>query len=141
MYTPQETLSYKLLVLGTSMREECKDILDTLGLTYGNYFTMLYIYNNPGITQVKLAELNHRDRNVIGRVVDTLEKLGYARREKSPSDRRVYMLYLTDKGVEAAEKYWPRILEAEENAVAIYSEEEQQSLQYLLDKAVRLYRG
>lgn len=140
MYTPQETLVYKLLVLGSAVREECKDSIDALGLTFGNYMTMLYIYNNPGITQVKLAELNRRDRNVIGRVVDTLEKLGYASRKKSPTDRRIYMLYLTEKGVEAAEKYWSHIVEAEEKALAIYSGEEQQTLQSILDKAVRMYR-
>lgn len=43
----------------------------------------------------------------VTRVVDTLEKLGFARREVDPSDRRSFFVTLTPEGQAAIERMWP----------------------------------
>lgn len=54
-------------------------------------------------TQIQLAELTHMDRTTIMLTVDELERVGYARRERSRNDRRARVIVVTEDGARAAE--------------------------------------
>ncbi len=118
------TICFKLMFIRDKIHEYAKPYFQEIGITYGNYITLLLLYENPGITQVQLSEINHKDKNVIVQTLDKLEEKNYVKREKSENDRRAYALYLTKKGEEVVEKYWNIVIDAEKNLFKDISDEE-----------------
>lgn len=57
----------------------------------------------PGITQNELAEFFFKDKTTIARTISTMEKNNLLLRVPSEKDKRVNLLYLTNKGKELQE--------------------------------------
>jgi DNA-binding MarR family transcriptional regulator len=57
-------------------------------------------------------------------LIDRLEKLGYVKRSNHPDDRRVYLIYLTEKGNMVAKRALPIIKKLHEEIKAGYSKKE-----------------
>ena len=134
MYPTEETLAFKLLLLLEVIHKTPEKELKELGITYGNYISLRMIYDEEGITQAGLAARQHKDRNVIGQVVDKLEKKKYIRRVGDENDRRIYRLYLTEDGRQAVECNWEEMLQGETKLLQRLTEDENQLLKKLLDK-------
>ena len=134
MNIAKEPLSFKLLKMYRQMRASSKLQLKDKGITQDNYLTMHYIFENPGITQAELADINQKDRNVIGKLIDKLEEKKLVRRERGKKDRRSFCLYLTDAGNAAVKKYWSAVTKMEKKHIQKLSEEEQQTFFKLLEK-------
>ena len=66
------------------------------GLTRSQWQVLAHLAQNEGIHQGKLAELLDVEAITLGRIVDRLEKLGLIERLPHPSDRRIWLLHLTD---------------------------------------------
>lgn len=136
MCSIKNSVSFKLKLFHKEITKLSKEGLQNLGLTYGNYLAMCYIYENPGITQVKLSEISYKDKNVVGRNIDKLEEKEYVKRESDKTDRRVYALYLTEKGKEIVENNRNIILKEEEKILNKISEKEKKVFLEILDKLV-----
>ena len=130
----KEPVSLKLFRAYRKMRAAAKLSFKDKSLTQDNYQTMHYIFENPGITQAELADINQKDRNVICKLIDKLESKKLVRRERGKQDRRSFSLYLTDAGASAVEKYWSEVYRVEKKQIERLSEEEQQTLLKLLEK-------
>ena len=68
-----------------------------VGLTRAQWRVLKSISRHQGLSQAELAELLDMEPIPVGRVVDRLEKSGYAERRPAPTDRRRWCLYLTAK--------------------------------------------
>src|ERR1700687_5985586 len=66
------------------------------GLTRSQWQVLVHLAQNEGIHQGKLAELLDIEAITLGRIVDKLEILGLIERLPHPSDRRIWLLHLTD---------------------------------------------
>lgn len=132
----KETFLYKLFCAKKKMVFAIKHDFQELGITDENYITLHFIYENPGITQAALAELNQKDRNVIVKTIDKLEKMNLVQRTQSKTDRRSICLYVTAEGTQIIHKYWGIVVKREKEALGALSEEEQKTLQYLLEKMI-----
>lgn len=130
----QETICFKMMVIRDAIHDYSKKQFQELGITCGNYVTMLLIREHPGITQAGLAELNHKDRNVTGQTIDRLELKQYVRRVREAQDRRAYRLYLTDDGEKVIQDYWGTVMSGEKEILHKLSEEEETMFRTLLDK-------
>ena len=130
----RNTTFYKLLAvqkkLLSTVRKDFKDV----DITHDNYITLHFIYENPGITQADLADLNDKDRNVIVKTIDKLEKNGWAKRVRSKEDRRASTLFITEDGEKIIESYWDKIILRQKEAISMLSEEEQAVFDSLLEK-------
>lgn len=74
-----------------------------LTLNVGGQSRMLTILaENPGLSQKTLADLLHIRPQTLGEQLVKLEASGAIRREANPYDKRVYNLFLTESGLEAA---------------------------------------
>ncbi len=87
-----------------------------------------------------LPSLEIADRMVtrvpdITRLVDRLEKLSFAKRERSKTDRRVVRVRITQKGIKKIESIRPRILEIHRTQFAKLNRKELGMLNELLVKA------
>jgi DNA-binding MarR family transcriptional regulator len=67
------------------------------GLTRSQWQVLAYLERNEGIQQGALAELLELEPITLGRIVDKLQALGFVERLPHPTDRRIWLLRLTDK--------------------------------------------
>jgi DNA-binding MarR family transcriptional regulator len=61
---------------------------------------VLAYLDEDGVRASELARLSGRDKQVVGRLVDELEELGYVERRPDPRDRRAKLIVPTKRGLE-----------------------------------------
>ena len=61
---------------------------------------VLAYLDEDGIRATELARLSGLHKQVIGRIVDELEDLGYVERQPDPADRRAKLIFPTTRGLE-----------------------------------------
>lgn len=71
-----------------------------LDLTIDQWVLVDNISRNPGISQIYLASVTHKDPPTVTRIIDLLEKKGFVARTMSSLDRRKFNLNLTAQGEE-----------------------------------------
>ena len=101
----KDALGYKLITLLENMRNYTKHSLSEIGITHGHFITLIYVSENEGVTQAQLAEIHRKDRNIVGRNIDALEKQNFVLRKRGIKDRRSYTLHLTEVGKEVLSTY------------------------------------
>ncbi|WP_125591021.1 MarR family winged helix-turn-helix transcriptional regulator [Companilactobacillus jidongensis] len=103
-------------------------------LTRGQYLYLVRICENPGIILEQLASLIKVDKTTAARAVQKLEKNGMIERRSDVTNKKIRLIFPTDKGREV----YPFIIRENEysNLVALkgLSEEEQKQLGDLLLK-------
>lgn len=77
------------------------------GLTRIQWIAMYFIQSREGLSQRDLASLMNINDSSAMRLIDRLEREGWIRRERSPEDRRILNVYMTDRGSELMEKALP----------------------------------
>jgi DNA-binding MarR family transcriptional regulator len=82
------------------------------------------LWEQDGLSQVEIADRTFKDRPVITRIVDILERKGVVVRRPDAQDRRVIRVYLTPKGKTYQETLVPLAEEALKRGRAGISEEE-----------------
>ncbi len=61
---------------------------------------VLAYLDEDGIRATELARLSGRHKQIVGRIVDELEDLGYVERRPDPGDRRAKLIFPTERGLE-----------------------------------------
>jgi len=61
---------------------------------------ILPFLDEDGVRATELARLSGRHKQVVGRLVDEMEELGYVVRRPDPADRRAKLVVPTDRGLE-----------------------------------------
>jgi DNA-binding MarR family transcriptional regulator len=64
------------------------------------HWAVLAYLDEDGIRATDLARLSGRHKQVVGRLVDELEELGYVERRPDPADRRAKLIVPTKRGLE-----------------------------------------
>lgn len=101
---------------------------------FGALETLYYVGPMPA---GRLAEKHLKSPNNFTVVISNLEKQGLVRRERSPHDRRVVLIELTDEGRRAVEQTMPDYVEAITSDLSRLTAEEQEQLAALLRKVGR----
>lgn len=79
--------------------------LADLGLKQSQVAIIAKVCRTPGLSQEQIARTIYINKSNVTRQLGRLEKMGYVRRESSPTDRRVTLVYPTEK----AAAIYPRI--------------------------------
>src|SRR5262245_12468132 len=61
---------------------------------------VLAYLDEDGIRATELARLSGRHKQIIGRIVDELQQLGYVSRRPDPDDRRAKLIFPTERGLD-----------------------------------------
>lgn len=61
---------------------------------------VLSFLDEDGVRATELARLSGRHKQIIGRIVDELEELGYVERRPDPADRRAKLIFPTERGLD-----------------------------------------
>ena len=120
----KDSLGHKLITILETMRNYTKAPLEKLGITHGHFITLLYISENEGLTQAQLAETHRKDRNIVSRNIDVLEEKGFVIRKRGITDRRSFIIHLTDLGHSVISTHKNLIKESEQEALSNLSKDE-----------------
>ena len=61
---------------------------------------VLAFLDEDGVRATELARLSGRHKQIVGRLVDELEDLGYVERRPDPADRRAKLIFPTERGLD-----------------------------------------
>lgn len=84
---------------------------------------LVTVYQNPGATQNRIAELIALDRNSFAEMIARMTKKGYVRRTRSAEDGRAYALEISPQGEALLARILPRDAEVEAQVLAPIPEE------------------
>ena len=85
---------------------------------------LFYLQKNNGLSLTQISQGLMLENPTVTGLIDRLEKLGYVKRSDHPNDRRVYLVYLTEKGKRVANKALPIVRRLNEQIKEGYSEKE-----------------
>src|SRR4030042_3258470 len=85
---------------------------------------LFFLQKNDGSSLTQISQGLMFENPTVTGLIDRLEKLGYVKRSDHPSDRRVYLVYLTEKGNLVANKALPLVKKLNEEIKKGYSREE-----------------
>jgi len=91
-------------------RRLSEESLKTLRITFPQFGVLLRLSFQDNITQKELSEIMDTDTTTIMVICDSLQKKGFLKRMKDPSDRRVNRLILTEKGKNVVSKAYPLMM-------------------------------
>ena len=77
------------------MRKRFEQRTAKVGFTRSQWQVLVYLANYQGIHQAGLAEIIEVEPITLTRILDKLEARGLVERRQHPTDRRVWLLYLT----------------------------------------------
>lgn len=108
--------------------------LAALHLNSGQYFYILKICEEPGITQDRLITIVHVNPSNVTRAIAHLEKESFIEKKQNEKDRRTYHLYPTEKSIQT----YPFIKEIKNEWIKLFLKdfdvEEKEELALLLEK-------
>ena len=85
---------------------------------------LFFLQKNNGSSLTQISQGLMLENPTVTGLIDRLENLGYVKRADHPSDRRVYLVYLTEKGNLVANKALPIVKKLNEEIKKGYSREE-----------------
>jgi DNA-binding MarR family transcriptional regulator len=97
MELPERNLGFLLHDVARLMRKRFEQNARGLGLTRSQCQVLAHLARNEGIQQSGLADILEVEPITLTRILDRLEEGGLVERRAHPTDRRIRLLYLTDK--------------------------------------------
>ena len=101
---PTEHLAWEIADTAHSVRRAFDRRALKLGVTRAQWRLMLRLAASPSLRQVEVAELLDIEPITLCRIVDRLEEAGLVERQRDPSDRRAWLLNLTQRAEPLLEK-------------------------------------
>jgi len=134
-YVFTESVGYLTTTISRILQQRLQARFKNTGFnTTPEQWRLLVLISNEGeMNQSQLAELQHKDRAAIKRLIDHLETKKLVNR-KSGKDSRSYTISLTPKGRQVVEVYNHASKETVEEALSCFTEDEAKNLNQLLNK-------
>ncbi|MDY6792365.1 MAG: MarR family transcriptional regulator [Thermodesulfobacteriota bacterium] len=130
----QDCICFQLGRVTRKLTRYYRDKISVFGLTHGQFFMLVAIFEEKSLLPSQLAEKTALDRPTTTGLLDRLERDGWIERRPDSNDRRALRIHLSPK----AEKNRNSILsifgEINSQFVNRYSKEEWQQFQSLLQK-------
>ncbi|RNE49893.1 MarR family winged helix-turn-helix transcriptional regulator [Corynebacterium alimapuense] len=112
-----ESPSFQLERLRRRTRDEVEAALATHETTLREYWVLTCVIDRDAASQSALSELLGIDASDMVRLIDSLEKRGWAKRERDPRDRRRQIVSATKKGAKTHSTLAELVAEAEHDAL------------------------
>ncbi len=114
-----------------AMRFRENELADT-GLAGCQTPYLTALYRQPGISQEEMARELNVNKSSVARQLATLEEKGYVRREPSATDKRILLVYPTDKALELKTRLFSCYRDWNACLTAGFSDEEKEMLSSLM---------
>lgn len=93
---PNANVGFLIHDVSRMMRAWFDERAQAMGLTRAQWRVLVHLAGREGLNQSGLADILELDTVTLGRHIDNLERDGWLERRPDPSDRRAWLLYLTD---------------------------------------------
>jgi DNA-binding MarR family transcriptional regulator len=95
-----DRIFYHLTRAENRMRSYMKRVFkeNGFGISPAQIGILFLLVKNNSQSMSDLSRVLEIDNSAITRLVDSLEAMGFVKRDSNPSDRRQYLIYLTEKG-------------------------------------------
>jgi MarR family transcriptional regulator for hemolysin len=123
-----EKLGFLIHDAARLMRKRFEVLGRGLGLSSAQWRLLVRVVKSEGVTQARLAELLEIEPISVSRLIDRMEEGGWIERRQHATDRRVRMIFPTDKSREAFGDAKSVAGEVFEQALEGLSHEERQTL-------------
>jgi MarR family transcriptional regulator, transcriptional regulator for hemolysin len=127
-FSPERSLGFLLHDVSRLLRRRFDGRARTIGLTRAQWSVLAHLSRYEGINQAALADILEIEPITLVHQLDRLEAAGWIERRLDPQDRRVRLLYLTDRGRPILERMHELGAETRAEAVAGLSTAEQDAL-------------
>ena len=127
-----ERPGYLLHKAGLVLVEDVEKALGAVGMRIRYFFVLAALAGGPELSQQDLSRLLNLDPTTMVALVDEMEGAGHVERRRNPSDRRRYILSLTDGGRKALERAGHAVDEVERDFLAAVPEADRERLRTLL---------
>ena len=114
-----------------AMRFRERELADT-GLAGCQTPYLTTLYRQPGISQEEMARSLNVNKSSVTRQLSLLEEKGYVRREPSPTDKRIILVYPTEKALAVREQLFRCYHDWSSYLTQDFSEEEKALLSRLM---------
>ena len=130
----ENSYHYIMLINQSTYQKLVYDGLDGLGLSMGQPKILDFLCGHNGCMQKEIAAGCFIEPATVTSILLKMENDGYITRKAKDGNRRSLYVFLTDKGLSAAEKVREVMREAEEQALSCLSESERDTLLALMKK-------
>ena len=127
-FSPERSLGFLLHDVSRLLRRRFDGRARTIGLTRAQWSVLAHLSRYEGINQTALADILEIEPITLVHQLDRLEAAGWIERRLDPQDRRVRLLYLTDRGRPILERMHELGAETRAEAVAGLSAAEHDAL-------------
>lgn len=117
------------------LKKDLRRKLTTKGVTWPQ-FHALYHLNTEGVPVNELASELHCNASNITGLIDRMRENGWVYREHSKKDRRVWLIKLTEEGMDFKNKIFPEHLKNIQKRMQTLSQTELVTLKKLLNKLI-----
>jgi len=132
IYKEENTLGFILYQADLKIKNNLLRRIKSFAINTEQWGIMNILYEEDGINQKELAARSLKDQAALTRTLDKLQNRGLIIRQVSPSDRRAFLIFLTDEGKELRKKIEPIAIECLEAAVKGFTSGEISTLKTLL---------
>jgi MarR family transcriptional regulator for hemolysin len=129
---PTRNLGFLLHEVTRLMRRNLDSRVRALGLTQGQWRTLVYLSRHEGVKQAALADMLELRPITLTRYVDRLQAAGWVERRPDPTDRRASRLFLTDAAQPVLTEMRAHAADTREQAMAGLSAAQRKQLLELL---------
>lgn len=127
-------IGFRLKRVHLHLSKEFEAATRDYNLRSGLFSSLSLIADNPGVSQNEVSQAVGLDKSVAVQIIDELEKRGFARRERSPIDRRRHALYCTEEGNQFLNELYEIMSQTEGRVLRDVSDSERKLLGALLDR-------
>lgn len=130
-----ESLGYLIGLTNRHMKRELDNKLKEFNITTSQFACLkLLSEEEKSLTQVEIASKLRLDKVTAGAVIDKLIAKGLVSRERNIKDKRAYVIEITDDGLSVVKNTVEAAASVNRKALKGLSEEEVDSIVFLLNK-------
>ena len=100
MFSVNESIGYHLGMAAKKVRARFSQLMKEHGIDFGHggWIVLSRLWEEDGLNQQEISDRSNVAKPNISNYLDKLEKDNYIVRITDPEDRRIYRVYLTNKG-------------------------------------------
>lgn len=119
------------------LEKQANILLKSSHLTHGYTYYLMVLFEKDGINQTDLQRaIGGIEQPTVVRTLDRMERDGLIVRKPNPSDRRAFLIYLTDKGKACEAQVKDAGDELNQRLHQTFSDEEEKVLQSYLQRLI-----
>ena len=130
----QNTLHGGIIRVMRAQRKICSERFNNIGVSHGQPKILSFLYYNDGCIQKVLAENCHIEAATVTSILSNMERDGLIYRVRNEKDRRVFNVFITEKGKELKLEVDKIFDEVDENSFKGFSKEERAKALEFLDR-------